>query len=43
MNKKFKAKTKFVKKLLTFRKKAIKKGMKLLTADEILTDKHNRR
>lgn len=37
---KFKPKTEFVKTLLAFRKKAIRGGMKLLTADEILKEKH---
>lgn len=36
----FKPKTEFVKKLLSLRKKAILNGMTLLTADEILAEKH---
>jgi hypothetical protein len=36
----FKPKTEFVKKLLAFREQAILNGMKLLTVDEILTEKH---
>jgi hypothetical protein len=39
----FKPKTKLVKQLLLLRKKAIKKGMKLLSVDEILADKHSNR
>lgn len=36
-------KTKFVRKLIRLRKKAIRKGIKLLTMDEILEEKHKQR
>ena len=38
--KEFKPKTEFVKKLIAFREQAILNGMKLLTVDEILAEKH---
>ena len=40
MTNEFKPKTEFVKKLIAFRKQAILNGMKLLTVDEILAEKH---
>lgn len=40
MTEEFKPKTEFVKKLLELRKRAIRNGMKLLTVDEVLAEKH---
>ena len=40
---KLKPKTVFAKKLLKFRKRAISKGMRLLSVDEILAEKHKNR